>query len=88
MASSGLGCGGESPTMKIRPPAGGTWGPVLFSQPQVTERLPISHQQAPGVSSAIGTPLFTVAEISVAVIYHHCEAGDLNPSGPQYRYCI
>lgn len=74
--------------MKIRPPAVGMWGPVLFSLPQVTEWLPTSHQQAPGVPSAIGTPLFTVAEIFVAVIYHHCEAGDLNPSSPQYRYCI
>lgn len=74
--------------MKIRLPAVGTWDPVPFSPPQVTERLPASHQQAPGVPSAIGTPLFTVAEIFVAVIYHHCEARDLNPSSPQYRYCI
>lgn len=37
--------------------------------------LPTSHQQAPRVPSAIGTPLFTITEIFVAVIYHHWEAG-------------
>lgn len=36
------------------------------------------HQQARTVPPAIGTPLFTIAEIFVAVIYHHREA-----SGPK-----